>query len=275
VHAVWRSVSAGARILYALRDAATGIWADPVDIGETSTVMGAPALVVDAGGAVHVVWPDSRDGGRALFTRVREPSGTWSAIARLTRPAHGADEPTLARDENGHLHLVWHDGRYSLLNREVFHREKPLGAPWDTTYAADTRISSAPGSSVRPSVLAQGGCVHILWKDARSGVNDIYYCVRGPFGASIPETPRAGAPGLRAWPNPARQDVVHIARSDHRALATVTIHDVAGRQIRVLRAPGSAVVWDTRDDAGRLLPAGIYFVRVSGVDRTLRLAVLR
>jgi hypothetical protein len=275
LHAAWRSVGAGARIFYAVRDAETGLWSDPVDIGGASTVGGAPALVVDADDAVHVVWPDSRDGGRALFTRVREAGGTWSAIARLTRPADGADEPTLACDESGTLHLVWHDGRHSLLNREVFHREKSLGASWDTTYAADTRISNAPGSSVRPSVLARGGCVHILWKDARSGANDVYYRARGSFAARVPETAPAHPRQLLAWPNPCRGGEIHFARADRRALEIVAIHDVAGRRLRVLRVPGPVAVWDARDSAGRPLPAGVYFARVPGVPRAVRLAVLR
>ncbi len=275
VHTAWRSVGAGARILYAVRDGETGLWSDAVDVSETNTVGGAPALAVDADDAVHVVWPDSRDCGRALFTRVREAGGAWSTIARLTRPADGADEPTLARDESGALHLAWHDGRHSLLNREVFHREKPHGASWDTTYAADTRISDGAGSSVRPSVLARGGCVHVLWKDARSGVNDIYYRARGSFGARVPETAQARWRQLLVWPNPSRGGDIHFARADRSTLEIVTIHDVAGRRIRVLRAPSSTAVWDARDDAGHPLPAGVYFARAPGVPQAARLAVLR
>jgi len=45
----------------------------------------------------------------------------------------------------------------------------------------------------------------------------------------------------------------------------VTIHDLAGRRVR--RLTGDAVVaWRGRDDAGRLVPAGVYWARVSAGD---------
>lgn len=63
----------------------------------------------------------------------------------------------------------------------------------------------------------------------------------------------------------------------------LTIHDVAGRRVRVLadgaRAAGEhTFAWDLRDDAGRSAGAGFYFARVAiagGATITRRVAVVR
>ena len=146
VHCVWRAVSGGARVRYSLRDSGTGVWSSPEPVDLAGAVLGAPALALDADRSLHVIWPDGRDGGRALYTRVRSASGAWSAESRLTRPDDGADEPSLSSEADGTIHLVWSDGRESLLNREIYHRAKSNGSPWDTTYGSDARLSVGGGA---------------------------------------------------------------------------------------------------------------------------------
>jgi hypothetical protein len=61
----------------------------------------------------------------------------------------------------------------------------------------------------------------------------------------------------------------------------VAVYDARGRAVRTLTAsvPGGfsrLAVWDGRDDAGRPLPAGVYFFRLGGVgDVTGRVVLLR
>src|SRR5204863_5291035 len=86
-------------------------------------------------------------------------------------------------------------------------------------------------------------------------------------------------PALRVRPVPTR-DAAHIDWvSDERARATtISIHDVAGRQVRVYALPRSirsgAMTWDLRDQRGRRVPAGVYFVWLSD-DRGRREAMER
>lgn len=61
---------------------------------------------------------------------------------------------------------------------------------------------------------------------------------------------------------------------------TVSIHDVAGRRVRVLAqgsfAAGTAsLAWDGRDEAGRSAPGGVYFWRVAGGGGTATGRVVR
>ncbi len=85
----------------------------------------------------------------------------------------------------------------------------------------------------------------------------------------------AGAPApLAVFPNPARAAAtIRLARPSG-ADAGLEVYDVRGRLVRGGRPGGSPELrWDLRDDAGRPVPAGVYFVRV---DRaTARLVVAR
>jgi hypothetical protein len=270
VHAAWRSVGAGASILYAERDPG-GAWSAPLDIDLGGLVQGAPALAIDGSGTVHVAWPDARSGGRALYTRARA-SGVWApAVERITSPAHGADEPSLAGDEDGALHLVWSDARHGFFDREIFYRTKLLGAPWDTAAASDFRVSNADSNSTRPSVVAHGAIVTIAWKDERGGNHDLWIRRGGPSGTGAPPA-APEAPAWLAFPNPTRGAVRLLRPPD--ASSDLVVLDVAGRAVRRLSGSGE-VAWDGRDARGAPVPAGVYFVREAASRRAIRLTVLR
>ena len=106
--------------------------------------------------------------------------------------------------------------------------------------------------------------------------------VQTPAGASTPAPP--ASPGTRAarsqstsdpvtqrWtasPNPTQGPIHFGLPMSDATPVMLTIHDLHGRQVRVLTASGGAtgradVAWDLRDDAGRPVAAGIYFVRSS------------
>ena len=86
-------------------------------------------------------------------------------------------------------------------------------------------------------------------------------------GTTPPEPVR-----LQASPNPFRTET----RIDAPDWGFLTIHDVQGRLVRVLTcAPGGACPqvagafrgsWDGRDERGRAMPSGVYFLRYSGAS---------
>jgi hypothetical protein len=72
-------------------------------------------------------------------------------------------------------------------------------------------------------------------------------------------------------PNPARTHVAICYSLRAAAHASLSIHDLTGRQIRVLvnsqQKPGRySVTWNGRDHAGRSLANGVYFCRFSSGD---------
>ena len=86
-----------------------------------------------------------------------------------------------------------------------------------------------------------------------------------------PATPRDRVASLgRARPNPFNPRTTVDLRLDRTGLATVTIHDARGRQVRTLfsgtRGAGRhSLVFDGLDDAGRALASGVYFARMSAL----------
>jgi hypothetical protein len=267
VHAAWRSVDAGTNVRYARRDGLSGVWTQPVTLDGAAAVQGAPCVAVDGQDRVHVVWPDARDGGRALYTRVVNPDGSLSAEERLTSPAGGADEPSLVSSADGALHLVWHDGRVSLLNREVFYRRKAASTPWDTTTASDFRVSNGAGSSVRPSVFATAARVAIVWKDARDGNHELYFR-QGRSEATTAELEAGREELFLAYPNPFR-DHLTLAIPGPSPAREVSIFDLAGRRVRALRVVDGRTAWDARSESGELVAPGRYWILSGGAARSV------
>jgi hypothetical protein len=80
-------------------------------------------------------------------------------------------------------------------------------------------------------------------------------------------------------PNPVRVETRILAPARIGAVentrSTILIVDLSGRVVRRFDAVGpSGILWDTRDDAGRSVPAGLYLVR-SGGGASTRAVVLR
>lgn len=109
------------------------------------------------------------------------------------------------------------------------------------------------------------------------------------LGDGEPEIALAPGEGLRIWPMPYRGGTLNISFATAgelgggSAYTTVTIYDVAGRRVReVVRGDFPAgyrtTTWDGRDQRGRPVASGIYFVKSEDRLRTLatrKLVVVR
>ncbi len=88
---------------------------------------------------------------------------------------------------------------------------------------------------------------------------------------SAPVTPPVS--GLFLSPNPFRSESRIRFEARRGVPYRLTVHDVAGRRVRTLaREPGSGAAfrtWDGRDDAGRRVAAGVYFVRLEAADEAI------
>jgi len=76
-------------------------------------------------------------------------------------------------------------------------------------------------------------------------------------------------------PNPFGRSTRIAFRVTRRSEVSLTLYDVSGRRVRRLIDAASVdvgthgVVWDGRDDVGRLLGAGVYYYRLKAGDRSL------
>ena len=85
-------------------------------------------------------------------------------------------------------------------------------------------------------------------------------------GHDVGQGPRQAGP-LWAWPNPAVESVALSFAVPSEQNPSLRIYDVSGRHIRTLvtesRSSGEQeLLWDGKDDQGRSLASGTYFVRL-------------
>ncbi len=110
------------------------------------------------------------------------------------------------------------------------------------------------------------------------------YALLTPAGTT--DAPGAAPPRELALsppaPNPLRGSATLTLALPREAQVSLAVYDQQGRRVRVLAAgthPAGehAIVWDGRDDDGRVAPGGIYFVRcvVEGRTFTRRIAAIR
>jgi hypothetical protein len=113
----------------------------------------------------------------------------------------------------------------------------------------------------------------------RAGAGEIYVF----FGCGI--VTRGGAPPLGlvispGHPNPFNSSVTFDYTVPERSALRVTVYDVRGRRVTALaperyRTSAGSVSWDGRDDRGRRVPSGTYFVRMeTGAHTVTRKVIL-
>jgi uncharacterized protein YjdB len=195
--------------------------------------------------------------------------------------------------------------QYTLIHSAAYVTDVQLGggllAAWGTPFANEQsdRVSVA-AAGTQP--LGVGTTLHQLYLDvspsAPSGTDvpltlSGFLCNEGQPSAQVVngvlrirsttavETtePRRLALG-RAWPNPfADRTRVTFTLPEDAGRAAVAVFAADGRRVRTLLegAPGVGqheVAWDGRDDGGRGLPVGVYFVRLDWAGRHLERKVV-
>jgi len=101
---------------------------------------------------------------------------------------------------------------------------------------------------------------------------------------AVPEGPTGPiAAGLRVlppFPNPTTDDVAFVARLPGAGPYETAIHDIGGRLVTNLTsidAPGpmdASLTWNGRDQHGRSVATGVYFIRVNGRGETATQRIL-
>ncbi len=81
-------------------------------------------------------------------------------------------------------------------------------------------------------------------------------------------------------PNPFMENALVEFAVPYKAFVSLKVYDASGKVVKVLhngdaQAGYHRIVWDGRDDNGRMLPAGIYFIRMESKEfRTTRKVIL-
>ncbi|MBI2906269.1 MAG: S8 family serine peptidase [Chloroflexi bacterium] len=85
-------------------------WSSTENLSQNSGESSYPAVAVDASGNVFVVWYDKTPGNTEILHRrwSRSESG-WSTTVNLSQNAGRSEDPAVAADQRGNIHVVWDD----------------------------------------------------------------------------------------------------------------------------------------------------------------------
>ncbi len=106
-------------------------------------------------------------------------------------------------------------------------------------------------------------------------------CAPIPCSAASVEIARLTTPRLTLFPNPSRGVVSITVQSPNAVPYTAGIFDAAGREVRRLETASQApsgsltLTWNGRDDAGRMLPPGMYLARITSATGTRTGTIVR
>ncbi|HET6348570.1 MAG TPA: T9SS type A sorting domain-containing protein [Candidatus Krumholzibacteria bacterium] len=274
------------RDIYAQRmsAAAAPMWAvDGVPVCTASDEQYYPLAVSDEAGGVLVAWHDQRLGNYDIFAQRVDASGSplWApdGVALCTAPGTQSFV-SMAADGAGGAIVTWPDARDATTANDVYaQRVDGSGAVrWQSDGAP---LCTATREQSSPAVVSDGaGGTIVAWDDARSwnGITlpadayvDIYaghvradgWVTTGIAAHSPPARISLAGNAPNPFSSTTRFDLTIADPS--RVL--VDIYDVSGRRIlhRESKTMPAGVVplnFDGRDQAGRLLPSGVYFCRV-------------
>ena len=103
----------------------------------------------------------------------------------------------------------------------------------------------------------------------------------GPVSATVPEMPQQYSLDQN-FPNPFNPSTSIAYSLKEGGFVKLTIYNMLGQQVKLLvssqqSAGGHTVTWDSKDDAGNLVPNGvyIYMLEVNGFEQTRKMMVMK
>jgi len=123
----------------------------------------APDIAIDSSDNLHIVWRDDTPGNREIYYKKGTDGGTtWTTSQRLSvTPGDSQEEPAIAIDSSGNLHVVWYDSTPG--NFEIYYKKSADGG---TTWTADQRLTENSGESRDPTIaIDSSNNIYIVWSD--------------------------------------------------------------------------------------------------------------
>lgn len=288
VHLVWVDTRSGIQEIWTKRYVPGSGWTADEELVFSPTSASAPTITADYNNHVHLEWVDNRDGNNEIYYKEYTPGSGWDPVdTRVTVNSSTQIQPYVDADPRGNVYTVWTDLRNGSSNPDIYYDTRQNG-----TWVGNTSLVGA-GTDTTNSVQRLPGIVHddfgvayVAWTDERLpasiGKNrDVFYKVGLDVVTSVGDTEKpALARLLRNYPNPFNPVTKIQFVLDRDARVTLRVFDVQGRAVRTLvdsyLTSGPRVVgWDGKDDVGRTMASGSYFLRLQGggiyLTRTINL----
>ena len=195
VHVLWFGFGKDA---FYTAETGDGSWLPAVKLSQSGIDMNNADMVIDAQGAVHVVW-----GAGGVYYRMRPSGGTWSPQEQVASAVRALT--SIAVDGSGGVHLAWGD-LVSWDSGKVLYAKR-TGAGW----SAPVEIAPPAVSSLiqwdweRPKLAIDNHhTVHVLWLDSHLHDGHAFYGVRyatrdarGPWSPPVDIYHHAGGEPFR------------------------------------------------------------------------------
>ena len=148
-------------------------WTPAKRLTWTSGVSSSPAIAVDSGDAIHVIWQEYiSDNLEISYKRSGNGGTSWSPNRRLTWTEGWSGCPAIAIDSNDALYVAWEDV-ITPGNSEIYFKKSPDGG---ATWNPAERITWTSSYSRFPALaIDSNDAVHAVWEDDTSGDYEIYY----------------------------------------------------------------------------------------------------
>ncbi len=173
LHAVWADNTTGYFEVYYRRSGDGGTtWTATRRLTWASSFFGSVAVAVDSADNIHVVWQDGPPGNGEIYYKKSTDSGAgWTANKRLTWNSGSSEDPAIAVDSMGNLHVVWED--YTPGECEIYYKKSTDGG---VTWMANQRLTWTPASSWHTAVATHwSGGLYVVWEEYFDGSNEVYF----------------------------------------------------------------------------------------------------
>jgi hypothetical protein len=154
-----------------------------------------PAIAVDSGNHIHVVYSDNTPGNKEIFYKRSTNGGVSWTIRRLTWSSGHSNDPTIAIDSGNHIHVVYSDDTPG--SPEIYYRRSTNGGgTWSVR-----RLTWTSAPSHTPAITADSSNhIHVVWKEYKHGVPEIYYKRSTDGGATWTTERLTWSSGLTDFP---------------------------------------------------------------------------
>jgi hypothetical protein len=172
-HALWRTQTA---IWHAREDQ----W--PYEANLITSTFGLvfnPDIAIDMYGTLHVVW--AQEDNRLYYAQSEDGGDNWQEQTALTEDINKSDQPTVAADEDGNVHVAWEErifdsvaGAFRYEIRYLTGISETWGLSWSSSSAL---LSGDVVNAQQPDIIAQDGQVHVAFarRDRLDDVNQEHY----------------------------------------------------------------------------------------------------
>lgn len=290
VHVVWTDLRSGSQQVWTKRYVPGSGWTADEQLVFSTLPSGdpassaAPSITADWYNHMHLVWVDKRDGGQnEIYYKEYVPGTGWGADTRVTTNTSSQTQPYVDADPLDNVYVVWTDSRNG--NLDIFYNSRQLGVWTGETPLVYSATDPTNSAQQYPGIAHDDfGRAYVAWTDERLpatfGKNkEAFYkvggnAITGVEASEIPALTRL----LRNYPNPFNPATKIQFVMDRDAQVTLRVFDVQGRVVRslldsYLSAGPRVISWDGRDDSGRTLPSGTYFLKLQGGGRYLTRSV--